>query len=197
MSFLDKLWDNVAVLKNKILYTTGHHKIYSVIPNENIIIGEIPTEENGLQKTLLSLGVTDIVSLVEDFEYEPNLFHTPIKKDIIKKNFNLMHFPAKDRYHPDHNKVVILLDNITTAIRNGKKIYIHCRSGIGRSALIGILYIMIEYDSTFDNAIEFIKEYRSEINLSTYQKIFGDEMCSDIEENTAYIMQMIAEEHIV
>lgn len=197
MSLLDKFWDNFAVLKNKILYTTGHHKVYTIIPDENIIIGEIPTEENGLQKTLLSLGITDIVSLVEDYEYEPNLFHTPIKKDIIRKNFNLMHFPSKDRYQPDHNKVVLLIDNISTTIRSGKKVYIHCRSGIGRSALIGILYVMIEHDISFTDAVEFIKKHRPEVNLSIYQKIFGQEMNNDIEANTAYINQIIDLENAV
>jgi len=196
MSLIEKFWDNIAVLKNKILYSTGHHNIYSIIPDMNVVVGEIPTEQNNLHKILLEHGITVIVSLVEDFEYNPNWFHTPIKKEILNKDFKLFHFSSKDRHQPTNNQVVSLLEIISEQIRNNKKVYIHCRSGIGRSALICILYIMVEYDMTFNVATEFVKTHRPEINLSIYQKTFGQEFYNSILINTEYINGMNDIEHV-
>lgn len=89
------------------------------------LFGSYPTQEdiNELEK----VGINLFVNLTTD---EENLNKYSSTKNIIN-------FPIKDTKIPDNNyKFVILILYISDYIKRGGKLYIHCRGGHGRSALL-------------------------------------------------------------
>lgn len=53
---------------------------------------------------------------------------------------------------------------IQEAVRDGKRIFIHCAAGVSRSATLLLAYFMLEKGMQCDDAVEYLKKYRPEID---------------------------------
>lgn len=87
-------------------------------------------------KQFKTSGVDVIVSLLEKEE----IYELGLREEgqyCTHHELDFIHFPIKDRSVPvsvaDTNKVVLSIHN---ALMQGKDVVIHCRMGIGRSAII-------------------------------------------------------------
>lgn len=93
-------------------------------------------------KKLKNYRVDEVVSLLElheiqALELEQEAFFC------AQNNISYTHFPIPDRGVPNIDQFIQLITAINTALKSGKKIVIHCRMGIGRTALVaaGILLL--------------------------------------------------------
>jgi protein-tyrosine phosphatase len=68
-------------------------------------------------------------------------------------------FPIPDRSVPQFAEVESLIDDILDALNPGKHVAIHCRMGIGRSAMIAAA-VLVTLGETSEDALERIRAAR-------------------------------------
>lgn len=92
---------------------------YGTLLNERLIFGIYPSHAQRYQ--LERMGIDIIVDLTEHSEYE-----YPLK----------IHFPMEDGNVPTSATAFqTLIDLLLTQLKEGKKIYVHCQHGHGRTGL--------------------------------------------------------------
>jgi len=126
-----------------------------------------------------------IVSVVDYFELGGNAFLKKIATPLDWKNKNVEHYslPIAD-FGADVPVTAIIhaIDAIRKCVLENKSVYIHCKAGRGRSAMLSAIYLAL-FDNAcidlnpkiaLDNAIEKIKSQRCHIVLDSikYQKAF-------------------------
>ena len=83
-------------------------------------------------------------------------------------NISYLRIPVDDTCDQHIEKYFDLTYNfIEKCIKENKKVLVHCRMGISRSATILIAYFMRKYNWSCDQAIEFVKSKRGIINPNT------------------------------
>ncbi|MDP9048674.1 MAG: dual specificity protein phosphatase family protein [Bacteroidota bacterium] len=103
----------------------------------------------GLQK-LKALGVTAII----------NMRMHSIYKGAHYEGFHYLHLPTPDNTPPPMEVLIEGADFADAEIKNGGKVYIHCRQGIGRGPTMALAYL-IKTGLTFDDALALVKKTRS------------------------------------
>jgi protein-tyrosine phosphatase len=84
----------------------------------------------------------------------------------LTKNYNYLHLNLDD-YNKNkqfYNELPKAMEFMRKCMSNNKKILVHCRAGINRSATILIWYLATEEKMGFDEAYKFVKSKRSKIN---------------------------------
>jgi len=89
--------------------------------------------------------------------------------------------PVTDKTAPTMNQLVSGVSLINQMTKRGKKVYVHCQYGHGRSPTMVAAYL-ISQDKTVNEAIDTVKEARPEIHLEEVQiealknwALFGNE----------------------
>lgn len=57
-------------------------------------------------------------------------------------------------------EIIDLVDFIDNKLQQKQKVLVHCTAGISRSASVVILYLMIHYNLTYDDAYTYVKSKR-------------------------------------
>jgi protein-tyrosine phosphatase len=115
-------------------------------PNDNtywvkdqLIAGEYPADNRGEEESrakireYLDLGITYFVDLTHIGEKHP--YEAMLKEEAVLKNVMVSYrrIPLQDFGIPTEEEMKSILDTIDNAIANGRKVYVHCRAGIGRT----------------------------------------------------------------
>ena len=107
------------------------------------------------------LGVTKVLSLVEDFELEDGWVNKPVKtSDWRLAGLEVKHIKAEDYLPLKPEEITEGVAYLAQALEEGHTVYVHCKAGRGRSATIVIAYLMQYQGITLDEAIAFVKELR-------------------------------------
>lgn len=143
--FWQKIWDNVYRFFNG-LPTLKRSQITA-----DLFLG---SQYNlvGLQK-LKAMGVTGIV----------NMRMNPIYKESQYEGFHYLHLPTVDNTPPPLDVLIKGADFMTNEIKNGGKVYVHCRQGLGRGPTMAIAYL-ISTGITYEDAYSQVKRVRTFIN---------------------------------
>lgn len=144
---------------------------WSEIEPYRIYLGALPLKNKGNLEEILALGVTRVLSLVENFELEDGWFNKTVKPAEWREKGVQVHQISAVDYAPLTSQqieegVAFLADQLA----NGETVYVHCKAGRGRSAAIVIAYLMQYQGFTLDDAIAFVKERRPQINLNQEQR---------------------------
>lgn len=113
---------------------------YWVIPGR-LLAGEFPgrfepTLTRQRLNAFLKLGLNAYVDLTRASElppYEP-LLHEQAR--IIGVEAAYIRFPIKDRGLPSVKTMKAILDNLDASLEAGRKIYLHCWGGVGRTGTV-------------------------------------------------------------
>ncbi|MFT4554018.1 MAG: protein-tyrosine phosphatase, partial [Chlamydiales bacterium] len=62
------------------------------------------------------------------------------------------------------------IDFLHSEILAKRKVYIHCKAGVGRSASVVIAYLMKVKGMDYDEAFHLVKSKRSQIKINERQK---------------------------
>jgi atypical dual specificity phosphatase len=133
---------------------------------DKIILGAMPFRDRDHIKKLKELGVTGVITLNRMYELQPNLIGTPIMPhQWFDKGIDICYKPVDDYDAP----TFFDLTDCMNFIDKHETVYIHCKAGKGRSAIVVMNYLMTRHEMTITQAHEFVKSKRSYISPNAKQ----------------------------
>ncbi len=149
---------------------------YWVVPDK-FLAGEHPCKpiieinhQSRLQ-SLLDLGIQVFIDLTEGPDYSPLMANLDLGWN--GKPFYIR-YPIIDYTSPGEEQMVSILNTIDNAIHAGKKVYVHCFAGQGRTGTVVGCYLA-RHGITGKAALEKIKYLRNGLG--------GDSPESDLQKN--------------
>ncbi len=137
----------------------------------NIYLGALPLKNKQHLDKIVDLGVTHVISMVEDFEIEDGWLNKPVKRlDWEARGIQVKHIQAVDFLPLTHEQIEEGVEHLNALLERNYSVYIHCKAGRGRSATIVIVYLMKYQGFSFNQAFSFIQEQRPQINLNEQQQ---------------------------
>jgi protein tyrosine phosphatase (PTP) superfamily phosphohydrolase (DUF442 family) len=106
----------------------------------------------GLKK-LKEMGITAII----------NMRMHSIYTEAQYQGFRYLHLPTPDNTAPAMADLIKGAEFARDEIKNGGKIYIHCRQGLGRGPTMAIAYLM-KMGATYEDAFAMVKKARTFIS---------------------------------
>jgi atypical dual specificity phosphatase len=159
--------------------------------DENVILGAMPlkNKDNMNELIKLSRGKLAILSTLEDWEMNTQTVLTnPVTPQDWQKNNITQNIVAGEDHIPPslenlEKSVKFMLDQTA----QGKKVYVHCKAGRGRSATTLACYYMVKNNLTPEQAIKLIENKRSIVTLYKKEKIarineFYEKICPKMRE---------------
>jgi len=143
---------------------------------DKIILGAIPLK-NYKHDTILKdkEHVKYIITILDKFEIDTITYISePVTEEIWKYNDIEQKIVNAPDFMPielnELHELVLYIKKCIDIIGDGNdKIYIHCKSGHGRSALVVMAFLMSKYGMTPDNAYTYVKNKRSVVNINSGQ----------------------------
>jgi protein-tyrosine phosphatase len=177
-----------AVRKKQLLYEIS--LLYTILGskdwwnqiNDHIIVGAIPLEQHRDQ--LKQLGVTHVITMLEDFETRKGLARPISKEEWETYEIENKKIDTADFYGVPPDKLQEAVDYMRAVRQKNPKamFYIHCKAGRGRSVSVVVSYLssgkidkqpgmtVSELPSCLKNTISEVKESRPQINLNANQQ---------------------------
>lgn len=164
---------------------------YVILPNK-LIAGEIPsakTESSKLEKIqgLLDCNIDVVINLMEDVEVDYNDeiiedYSAILIEEAAKRNkkIEIYRYPIKDLSVPTENQMIAILNKIDEQIDLGKKVYIHCWGGVGRTGTVVGSYLIRHGYAEPDKVIYTIDYLKRTTSISQRESPETTEQCQFI-----------------
>lgn len=128
--------------------------------DENVFIGTNACCQMHFDSLLLQKGVTCDISLEEEH------LDMPHGADIF------LWLPTKDMTPPERRKFEVGAVALEEMVRDGYKVFIHCKNGHGRAPTFYIAYLILKQHLSLDAAFEAVKSHRPTMHLEPSQMEF-------------------------
>ena len=127
---------------------------------------------------IYELGIDHILSMVEPFEIQVGLpkrsgfkYLRPVSMTTWKSlGVDQLLLPNEDFNPVSHQSIGRAVEYLDRALLAGKKVYVHCKAGRGRSATVVVAYFMVKHGMSFDDAYELVKSSRRQVQLNAKQE---------------------------
>ncbi|HEX9514020.1 MAG TPA: dual specificity protein phosphatase [Puia sp.] len=110
-------------------------------------------------KQLKETGITAIINM---------RMHSTIYQEAEYEGFHYLHLPTVDHTAPVLEDLVKGAEFVRDEIKNGGKVYIHCRQGIGRGPTMAIAYLL-KMGAAYPDALATVKKARPFIHPTRVQ----------------------------
>ncbi len=166
-TYMQKIKYEVSLFYTKISSNAWWNRITPY----NLYLGALPLKNKGHLDKIVGLGVTHLLSMVEDFEIEDGWFNKPVKENdwadlgIFFKQIRVVDCLPLKKEQIDEG-----IDYLTEILATGNVVYVHCKAGRGRSASIVIAYLMKNQGVSFNEALSFVQRQRPQIKLNKQQR---------------------------
>lgn len=134
------LYFELAIVSHVIESHLGLFSWYSIV-DDNLLLGAVPLEELHADE-LTKFGIQAVITILEPYETEINtLWGKPLSTQFWKEN-GIEHIiiPSKDLVPLSFEDLDYGCKVLDTYLSNNKRIYCHCKSGLGRSASLIVAY---------------------------------------------------------
>lgn len=139
----------------------------------NLITGQITLGGLPLMSNVDGIAEENdvIISLTEEFELRTKTWTaTPVTPEEWKKRGKVFwHFPAPDFEPVPIQTLLEVAMAMDLAVQANKKVYVHCKAGVGRSAMATICYLIFCQKYPADDAIDYVRDRRRSTNLNKKQ----------------------------
>lgn len=151
----------------------------------SIILGAFPIAKkfgffqwrNDCQYLTSELNVQAVLSMVEPYELNAGApFLAPIKpSDWREKGVSCLQLPTPDFSDLHNDTIEEAIAFIDWNVKRKRNIYIHCKAGRGRSAVVLAGYLMRCQGMSVEQAISLIKQCRPQINQDFIRQVYAKE----------------------
>ncbi len=121
----------------------------------------------GDARALVAEGVGAIVNVSHEL--------VPPLRSIEAAGLDYHHVPCWDMRAPSLEDTERAVDFIARSIAQGRKVYVHCASGVGRSVITILCYLATREGRDIEEALADIRKRRPRVNPSRAQRGFVDE----------------------
>ena len=128
---------------------------------ENLAIGPALSQEE--IKELPKIGIWAIIDMRS--EYIDNRYL------LSSLGIEFLHISVDDRYSPDFKQVEKLWQFVQVQWQIGKKVYIHCQNGYGRSP-IGAICILVKSGWRMEKALYLVEDKHPFVSFTDNQQKF-------------------------
>lgn len=128
--------------------------------NDQLTLGACPLKYQ--IELLKERGHRAVLSMIEPFETDPHLFGIPAKpEDWEAAGVHFWNLPNPDFTPVRDEDVDRGVDFVHQQISQGRKVYVHCQAGVGRSATIVVCYLIKYHGMLPREAVAFVKSKRA------------------------------------
>jgi protein-tyrosine phosphatase len=141
--FYKRLVFEILVIFHSIESSFGQFNWHSVA-DDNLLLGAVPLYETHFQYLSKKLGITAVLSVMEPFELTTStLVGRPVTPTEWKKeNIEQLILSCPDFKPPTFKSLDEGAAFINSHLIQNKRVYCHCKSGVGRSASVVMAYFM-------------------------------------------------------
>ncbi|XP_055331050.1 phosphatidylglycerophosphatase and protein-tyrosine phosphatase 1-like [Paramacrobiotus metropolitanus] len=131
-----------------------------------LVAGALPFRST-VKELIAKEGVRGVLSMNQNFELNRLWYPTPDELDSWGVSF--LQLPVADYLaHPTWNQVEEGLDFIHHICSRNHSVYVHCKAGKFRSAVMAATYLMERYNLTPDEAKDTLRSHRRQVWLSAH-----------------------------
>lgn len=121
---------------------------------------------------LKKMGVKAVLTVTEPFE---NHFFIAIAPNMWKKeNISHLQISTPDFERINGENITKGVEFIHSNISKGIPVYVHCKAGRGRSALIVLCYLTKYQGMSAEKGMDFIKKQRNHVNFKDYSRVIAE-----------------------
>lgn len=145
------------------------HPITDDFTDYSIILGALPLTSDHCNQ--IADQAQAILSVVKKNELKGiSFFDDPVtEENWQEKGIEQKILPVVDLSAPTQEQIKDGVEFIYRNIQEKKKVYVHCKSGKGRSTVLVICYLMHHYNLSYDKAFNLVKKCRPWIQLTWCQ----------------------------
>jgi protein-tyrosine phosphatase len=133
-----------------------------------LIVGAYPLDRGDVHQLGL-MHVERVLNLVEDSEYQPGdreeLEEAYASRGIDETRLNLVDFG-----HLPHDQLEEAVSTLVGWLRDGRRVYVHCRAGWQRSAAVASGAVAVVRDIPIDEALESVKAQKPTADPLPHQR---------------------------
>lgn len=144
---------------NRAMYVTGRWRVWDWI-DDDVLLGGAPSRTE--LRRLRDLGIRAIINLCDEFK--------GYRRELRRYGMAQLWLPAVDHYPVPLEYILRGLDYLRDQIAAGRRIYVHCKAGQGRSTTLALCYLMLRYGLTSREAYRRILRVRPHITKRLYER---------------------------
>lgn len=161
-----------------LLYTWAQGKDWWNPITKDIILGGIPLGSDHAGRLQQQEEIGAVLTMLEDFELEKGAVQPISGEQWKQRGINHCHIQAVDFIGVPAEKIHEGVQFLEEQIKDGKKVYVHCKAGRGRSVAIVLAYLlkqnyngkMIDFQHAYTEVHDLVKAKRPQINLNANQR---------------------------
>lgn len=168
---------------------------YFTVLNERLLGGEHPCPGGdpavhaARLDVLLNMGVTTFVDLTERHRENGIALYDRRLRGAVRDGLSVAYFnfPVPDAQAPRRRRQADqVLDVVDAALENGETVYLHCRSGIGRTGTMLALHLVRHGYAPIDALRQLDAAWRRDTRSQVWPR------CPQTEGQRRYIMETVA-----
>lgn len=142
-----------TLLANRLMCALGVWRRWNVL-DEHVLIGGLPTR--GDVERLAAAGVGAVINLCEEFDGH--------ERDFARRGLAYLRLPTLDYHSPAVADLERGVAFIERHARDGRRVYVHCKAGRKRSAVLALCWLIASRGLTPDEAAAELRRARPHVD---------------------------------